>query len=389
MDAQRLFCGSLTCIGKKMKNQFLNCYEGKTVLVTGHTGFKGSWLALWLKELGAQVIGYSLPPPTTPSHFAATRLEEKIIHIEGDIRDFEKLQQAITHYQPEIIFHLAAQAIVLDSYADPKATFEINAQGTVNVLEAARHCEAVQAMVMITTDKCYDNKEWIWGYRENDPLGGQDPYSASKAMAELAIAAYQKSFFKENGPAVASARAGNVIGGGDFSPHRTLPDSMKALIEGKPIQIRNPHSIRPWTSVLDPLSGYLWLGVCLLEEGRPYAQAWNFGPLENPGIAVHTLVEKAIELWGEGEWVNASKSNIKPEMKMLRLAWDKAANDLNWRPVYNWEESVKETIDWFKAYAAGHDMYEVAVSHIEDHAVKASELNLPWAKEREKVCVRN
>ncbi len=364
-----------------MRQEFNGVYDGATVLVTGHTGFKGSWLAVWLKELGARVIGYSLEAPTDPSHFSIAGIADEIIHIHGDVCDYAKLQQTIAEHQPDIIFHLAAQAIVLTSYQDPKTTFAANAQGTVNVLEAARSCSAVQAMVMVTTDKCYENNEWIWGYREKDPLGGNDPYSASKAMAELAIASYRQSFFQDKGPAVASARAGNVIGGGDFSENRILPDCMKALMKQHPVQIRNPMSIRPWVHVLDPLSGYLWLGACLIQRGREYAQAWNFGPLEQRGVPVHCLVDKAIEYWGEGEWVSAGPAGqlAKPEMGMLRLNWDKASHYLHWQPAYDWIEGIKATVDWFKAYANGENMKKIAAMHIENYVSKALQCKLDWA----------
>lgn len=363
-----------------MRREFKGIYKNLTVLVTGHTGFKGSWLSIWLKELGAQVIGYSLEPPTEPSHFAASGLEKKMTHILGDIRDRDKLKNVIEEYRPAIIFHLAAQAIVLDSYIDPISTFEINVQGTLNVLEAARFCPDVQAMVMITTDKCYENREWIWGYREKDPLGGDDPYSASKAMAELAIASYRKSFFNGQGPAVASARAGNVIGGGDFSKWRLLPDCMKALMAEKPIAIRHPSSVRPWFNVLDALSGYLCLGERLLEEGHAYAKAWNFGPKEHRGVTVKEMVDKAIELWGRGKWESVSETAAKAEMNLLRLNWDQAAHELNWEPAYGWLEAIEEAVEWFKTFhTADQEMYSTCAAHIEDYVSKASQAGLAWS----------
>lgn len=363
-----------------MLEGFNDVFKGLTVLVTGHTGFKGSWLAIWLRELGANVIGYSLEPSTQPSNFLVTELERLITHIQGDIRDIHKLKAVMQHYQPKVVFHLAAQAIVLHSYEEPKETFEINAQGTVNVLEAARSCSSIRAMVMVTTDKCYENKEWIWGYREQDSLGGHDPYSASKAMAEIAIHAYRESFFKSQ-IAVASARAGNVIGGGDFSDFRIVPDTMKALMADKPVVVRNPHSIRPWLNVLDPLSGYLWLAACLLQHGQEYAKAWNFGPIEHRGISVQELVEKAIELWGIGTWQLEEGHKLKPEMGRLRLNWDKAANYLHWQPTYNWEEALHQTVQWFLAYSTKVNMYDLCVSHIRAYSHKAYERNLPWSAE--------
>lgn len=350
-----------------MRHEFNGIFNGMTVMVTGHTGFKGSWLAIWLRELGAHVVGYSLDPPTRPSNFEVTGMASKMTHVTGDIRDYNHFKQTLETHRPQVVFHLAAQAIVLHSYTDPKETFEANAIGTVNVLEAARGCPFVRAMVMVTTDKCYENKEWIWGYRENDPLGGNDPYSASKAMAELAINSYRASFFSKKGPALASARAGNVIGGGDFSEYRIVPDTMKSLLEGKPVLVRNPHSVRPWLHVLDPLRGYLSLAAALLEHGREYAQAWNFGPLENQGVNVKVLVEKAIELWGEGTWTKFCEEAPRPEMNMLRLNWDRAANFLQWQPAYHWEEAIAEAVDWFKAYRRKKDMYAVCAGHIDEY----------------------
>lgn len=369
-----------------MLNPFSSIFDGLTVLVTGHTGFKGSWLSLWLQELGANVIGYSLPPPTQPSNFVASRIEEKMHHIIGDIRDLNKLQETLLKYQPEVVFHLAAQPIVLHSFDDPKETFDVNVGGTVNMLEAIRHCPSVKAVLMITSDKCYENQEWLWGYRENDSLGGSDPYSASKCMAEYAINSYRRSFFsKEDSPAIASVRAGNVIGGGDFSDQRIVPDCMKALMKREPIMVRNPKSVRPWLNVLDPLSGYLWLAANLLKKGQKYAEAWNFGPLEQQAITVQALVEKAIELWGHGDWIQNGPPPCKPEMNLLRLNWDKAANYLSWRPTYNWKEALGQTVDWFKAFESYYrqpqavDMREVGISHIEEYVNAATKQQVQWA----------
>lgn len=351
-----------------------DCYRGMKVLVTGHTGFKGTWLSLWLKKLGAEVIGYSLPPSTNPSNFALTGLCDQLTHIEGDIRDFEILKKVMLHYQPEVVFHLAAQPIVLTSFSEPKETFDVNVGGTVNVLEAAKLTSSVQAMVLVTSDKCYDNQEWLWGYRETDRLGGSDPYSASKAMAELAISSYRASLMI---PArcgrrvgIASARAGNVIGGGDFSPHRLVPDSMKALIADQPISVRNPNSIRPWLHVLEPLSGYLLLGKKLLENGLYYSDSWNFGPQDVCGVSVAQMVEKAIEIWGSGSWVDNSSPDVQGgEMGLLRLNWDKAANKLGWRPQYTWDQALAETVYWFKEFrnsgGADHSMESYCIDQIE------------------------
>lgn len=342
-------------------------YEGVKVLVTGHTGFKGSWLSIWLHMMGAKVIGYSLDPPTKISNFSATGLQDKIIHIKGDIRDATTLKKIIAEHQPAIIFHLAAQSIVLHSFGFPKDTFEINALGTINLIEAARFTPSVKAMVMVATDKCYENKEWVWGYRENDPLGGDDPYSASKAMSEIAIQSYRASFFKNGGPAIASARAGNVIGGGDFSDHRILPDAIRALMTAKTVGVRNPHSIRPWLYVLDALYGYLKLGEKLFTEGHSYAEPWNFGPIEKKGVTVRTLVEKTIDLWGNGSWSPVRKRGDKSEKSLLKLNWDKAAQQLDWKPICDWENGVEYTVEWFKAFEKKEDMYKICAMQIESY----------------------
>jgi CDP-glucose 4,6-dehydratase len=343
-------------------------FKDKTVLVTGHTGFKGSWLCIWLKELGANVVGYSLPPPTNPNLFEIAKLQQILIHVVGDVRDFSKLSQTIATHNPQIIFHLAAQPLVLSSFDQPKETFDINAGGTINLLEACRTKGNVQAIVIITTDKCYDNKEWIWGYRENDALGGNDPYSSSKAIAELAVASYRKSFFYEK-TCVATARAGNVIGGGDFSSFRLMPDIMKAMLKKEPAVLRNPHSARPWIHVLDPLYGYLLLTERLLDNGQEFAEAWNFGPLEQKKITTKMIAEKAISLWGNGDyWINESKlPNNQLEMNILRLNWDKAANRLGWSPTHTWEQAVAKTVDWFKAFEQQDQMRNVCVQHIHDY----------------------
>jgi CDP-glucose 4,6-dehydratase len=369
---------------KKMRSAFNGIFQGLKVLVTGHTGFKGSWLAIWLAELGADVIGFSLEPSTHPNHFTTTGLASKMTHLVGDICDFKVFQNVLNTHQPELIFHLAAQAIVISSYHAPRETFDVNAMGTIHVLEAAKQCPSVQAIVIVTTDKCYENQEWIWGYREIDRLGGNDPYSASKAMAELAVASYRKSFFSQTGPAVATARAGNVIGGGDFADYRIVPDAMKALLQDETIIVRNPQGVRPWLHVLDPLSGYLWLAHHLLEYGKAFAQAWNFGPLEHQAVTVRSLIEKMITLWGKGEWTSVSQPQAKPEMNLLRLNWDKAANELGWYPTYGWEEALNQTVQWFKAFRLSLqdpdeiDMYSVGVDHIEEYTARAFEQGRVW-----------
>lgn len=376
-----------------MEQLFDNVFDGLPVLVTGHTGFKGSWLTLWLSELGAKVVGYSLEaPPTKPSNFELMKLGRHIVDIRADVRDLEQLQEVITTHRPQVIFHLAAQPIVLRSYEQPKRTFDTNTIGTVNVLEAIRTAnsdrtsEPVRALVSITTDKVYQDEEWLWGYRENDRLGGYDPYSASKAMAEYAIASYRHSYFPagrfdQHGMAIASVRAGNVIGGGDFADYRLVPDCMRALMAEEPILIRNPYSIRPWQHVLEPLSGYVWLAARLLQDGPDFAEAWNFGPLEQTGVTTQVLAEKLIQLWGSGSW-KATDPNPEKETGYLRLSWEKAAARLGWRPVYTVDEALAEITAWFKAYQQGSDMFAVGRQHIQAYVEKATNLGLPWTVNR-------
>lgn len=357
-------------------NSLHEIYKGRKVFLTGHTGFKGSWLALWLEALGAQVTGYALPAETTPNNFELAKVAQGIRHCEGDLRDYAQLTAVMQETQPDIVFHLAAQALVLPSYESPKETFDINVGGTVNVLEAIRHCASVQAAVMITTDKVYENQEWAWGYRENDRLGGHDPYSASKSMTELACHAYRHSFFSGNRELpLATARAGNVIGGGDFSPLRIVPDCMQALIENRPIPVRNPHSIRPWLHVLEPLYGYLILGQNLLEKGMSFSGSWNFGPLEHEGITVRQLVEKAISCWPSGSWKDISQPGQKKEMHTLKLNWDKAAAYLGWHPRLTWEDAVQTTAEWFLAYQNQKEMRQTCLEQIEAYQMLATARN--------------
>lgn len=352
-----------------MENNYRGIYNGLKVLVTGHTGFKGAWLTVWLKELGASVIGYSLDSPTTPNLFSSCLLQKEIHHVYGDVRDFEHLAKTIQQEKPTLIFHLAAQSLVLDSYKNPLTTFQTNTQGTVNILEAALKCSSVKAMVMVTTDKVYENIEQLWGYREIDRLGGDDPYSASKAMAEIAIESYRKSFVNPTRKlGIASARAGNVIGGGDFSENRMIPDAMRALMSNEPILVRNPKSIRPWMHVLEPLSGYLLLGYHLLNHPEKFSQAWNFAPQENRGISCRELIEKTIEFWGGGDWISEPNLNSPHEMKLLRLNGEKAANLLEWTPCYNWEKALEMTVNWYKQFYENRDMYKVCVNQIHSYS---------------------
>lgn len=359
----------------------LTSYKNRKVLITGHNGFKGSWLTGWCLELGADVVGYSLAePPTDPSNHALCNLGAEITEVAADINDFDRFNQVVQAHRPEIIFHMAAQPLVLPSFEDPRTTFATNAIGTVNVLEAARLSDAVRAVVCITTDKVYENQEWLWGYREQDRLGGKDPYSASKAMAELAINSYVQSFFRpewygdRHQVAVASVRAGNVIGGGDFAAFRLVPDCMKALIDAGPIVVRNPNYIRPWQHVLVPLGGYLLLGEKMLADGgEKYMGAWNFGPPEMNGITTSQIADKLIELWGSGRWVCENPDADKLETSYLRLSWEKAARQLNWRPVYDWQDTLKDIVAWYKAWDNGDDLRALMRSQIENYASALTE----------------
>lgn len=349
---------------------FSNVFKDKTVLVTGHTGFKGSWLCIWLKELGANVVGYSLEPYTERDNFVVSGLEDRIIHITGDVRDFQKLSKVFEKYQPEFVFHLAAQPIVRESYISPKETYDINIGGTVNVLECCRLTDSVRVIINVTSDKCYENKEWIWGYRENDPMGGYDPYSSSKGCSELVTAAYRKSFFNPNDfnghkKSLSSARAGNVIGGGDWQKDRIIPDCIRALENNKPIEIRNPNATRPWQHVLEPLSGYLLLASRMYEEPQNFCGAWNFGPNYDSIIPVCEVADKVVAQWGIGSWLDLSDKNAPHEAKLLSLDISKAKTYLKWVPVWDTEKAIERTVDWYKEYRK-KDPYRICINQIEE-----------------------
>lgn len=333
-------------------------YRGKSVLVTGHTGFKGSWLALWLHQLGAKVTGFALPPDTHPSHFDLIGLKRLTRHIEGDIRDIQAVDRAMDIAKPQMVFHLAAQALVRDSYDDPKKTFDTNIGGTVNVLESVRRSPTVRTVVMVTSDKCYENREWDWGYRESDKLGGHDPYSASKGAAEIVCTAYRLSFFHREGRGphlgLATARAGNVIGGGDWAHDRIIPDCVRALSKNQPIVIRNPRSTRPWQHVLDPLHGYLLLAKDLWRDPERFNGPWNFGPVLSDQITVRELAERFIASWGSGK-IKSARRKEKPlhEARLLHLCIDQAVNRLNWHPVLDSSSAVDWTVEWYKSMYGG------------------------------------
>lgn len=328
-------------------------YAGKKVLITGHTGFKGSWLALWLHLLGARVTGYSLSPPTERNLFESISVGELIEDVRGDILDQQHMEAVFQKTQPEIVFHLAAQPLVRRSYAEPRLTYATNVMGTVNVLEAVRATPSIRVVVNITSDKCYENREWVWGYRENDPMGGSDPYSSSKGCAELVAQAYMRSFFSHpEAPALASARAGNVIGGGDWGEDRLLPDCVRFLEKGDSIPIRNPRATRPWQHVLEPLSGYLCLAARLWEDGHTSQGGWNFGPSEASSWSVLQVVEEILSLWGTGAYACDSAAHPH-EAQQLRLDCSKANIQLGWHARWSVNQAIARTIEWYKREIAG------------------------------------
>lgn len=356
-------------------NQF---WHKRRVFVTGHTGFKGSWLCLWLHDLGAEVTGYALNPPTDPSLFYLCDIKRFTRTIIADVRDGDALTSAMLAAQPEIVIHMAAQPLVRDSYKIPVETYAINVMGTVNLLEAARQCKTVKAIVNVTTDKCYENKEWIWGYRENEPLGGYDPYSSSKACSELVTSAYRNSFFSSKdhgtqGVAVASARAGNVIGGGDWATDRLIPDCVRAILQNETIIIRNPAAIRPWQHVLEPLSGYLLLAQKLYENGAKYAEAWNFGPEDSDAKPVEWIVKSLCEKWDGNASYRTDTGSHPHEAHYLKLDCSKAKSELGWRPRWDLAQALDRIVDWTKAYKERKGVKEVCLKQIEAYSAIGKE----------------
>lgn len=343
-------------MGKVVNREFLAVFVGRRVMVTGHTGFKGSWLAFLLNEIGAEVLGYALPAEQPVSHFTALDLAKSIHHVEADVRDAAKLAETMNEFQPEFVFHLAAQALVRPSYADPQVTFDTNVMGSVNLLDAVRQCNSVRSLVYITSDKCYENLEWVWGYRENDRLGGHDPYSASKAAAEIAFSAYACSFFSHRPElGAATARAGNVIGGGDWAVDRIVPDCIRAIGNGKSVKLRNPNATRPWQHVLEPLAGYLLLAGRLREQPIAYAGAWNFGPPSSEVRTVQEVAEYIVGRIGRGSVVAEPDVVKHHEANLLQLNCDKANQLLGWQPRWNMEQTLAATADWYKSVMDGAD----------------------------------
>ena len=344
-------------------------WKDKKILVTGHTGFKGSWLSVWLKELGANVIGYSLAPPTNPSLFELANVAEGMCSITGDVRDIEHLKSVSQKYSPEILIHMAAQSLVVESHKDPYGTYTTNVLGTLNILEAIRHSDSIKVVIIITSDKCYKNNEWVWGYREEDSLGGIDPYSNSKAVAELITSAYRDSYFKKTNTsfkdvAVATVRAGNVIGGGDWAENRLIPDVMQSLASNNRVTIRNPNSIRPWQFVMEPLDGYLTLAEQLWTHGTEYAEGWNFGPNENDAQTVFQIVKKLGQLWGTHVAWEELHQPYPQEANYLKLDCSKARNKLKWAPKLDLDTTLKWVVEWYKSYNNAEDVEKLTKSQV-------------------------
>jgi CDP-glucose 4,6-dehydratase len=341
-------------------------WRGKRVLVTGHTGFKGAWLCVWLTEMGAEVTGYALPPEVE-GIFQDCCVEDRVRSRIGDLADLDGLKRTFAESRPEVVFHLAAQALVRRSYREPLATLSTNVLGTAHVLEAVRSTDAVRSVVVVTTDKCYENREWVWGYREDEPMGGYDPYSNSKGCAELVSSAYRKSFLKDAGIAMATARAGNVIGGGDWALDRLIPDILRALQQREPVLIRNPHAIRPWQHVLEPLSGYLLLAERLYTQGQADAEGWNFGPRDEDARPVQWIVEHLCNTWGDGASWTLQPGNHPHEASFLKLDISKARQRLQWTPRWSLEAALTRITEWHQAWLAGQDMRALCLTQISQY----------------------
>lgn len=339
-------------------------WQDKRVFLTGHTGFKGSWLSLWLQSMEARVYGYALTPPTTPSLFEQARVADGMVSMIGDVRDYSSLIEALKQSQAEIVIHMAAQPLVRLSYDQPVETYATNVMGTVHLLEAIRHVGGVKAVVNVTTDKCYENKEWVWGYREDEPMGGYDPYSNSKGCSELVTSAYRRSFFQKSDTALASARAGNVIGGGDWALDRLVPDVVRACEKGEPVVIRNPYATRPWQHVLEPLSGYLTLAQKLYEEGQSYAEGWNFGPREEDAKPVQWIVEELVSDWGHGASWQLDAGEHPHEAHYLKLDISKAKAYLTWQPRWDLSMALKQVTSWHQAWLDKQDMRAICLDQI-------------------------
>ena len=342
-------------------------WHGKRVLITGHTGFKGSWLSLWLQSKGAELRGIALAPPTTPSLFDAANVARGMDHQLADIRDYDKIRVLVAEFKPEILIHMAAQPLVRLSYSQPIETYATNVMGTVHLLEAARHAGSVRSIVNVTTDKCYENKEWIWGYREDEPMGGYDPYSSSKGCVELVSNAYRKSFLKAEGIAMATARAGNVIGGGDWAQDRLVPDILRSLEKQQAVLIRSPNAIRPWQHVLEPLSGYLLLAERLYQNGQADAESWNFGPRDEDSKPVQWIVEKMCEAWGTGARWELQSGDHLHEAGYLKLEISKAQQRLQWTPRWSLQSALSRITEWHQAWLSGADIHAICLQQIQQY----------------------
>ena len=369
-----------------LTNLFGEIFKDKTVFVTGHTGFIGSWLTEWLCELGANVVGYSLEPTTDPSLFGSLELETRITHIISNVNDHAKLQKSIQEHSPEFVFHLAAQPLVKTSYEQPLETIQTNVMGTVNLLESIKKTSSVKACVVVTSDKCYENKEISYAYKETDPLGGYDPYSASKGAVELVTSSYRNSFFNpkdfaDHGISLSTSRIGNVIGGGDWAKDRLVPDSIRSLSTNQDIHVRNPNAVRPWQYVLESISGLLCLTQKMYNAPLEYAQPWNFGPLiTNPYIKVSELTSEIITNWGSGNWIDLSDKNEPHEANLLMLDSSKAIKNLDWHPVYSIKEAISETVGWYKKFYKNHgNMEQFTKNQILNYTRKAKQMNITWA----------
>lgn len=359
---------------------FKHAFKGRRVLVTGHTGFKGSWLTRWLLDLGAEVSGFALAPDTQPSLFEILGLQAHVDHRLGDIRDAELVRRTVAEVKPELVLHLAAQPLVRLSYAEPMATWDVNVGGTVRLLEALRSVGSAQACVVVTSDKCYENREQLWGYRETDPMGGHDPYSSSKGATELAVASWRQSFFhRSDTMRLASARAGNVIGGGDWAADRIVVDFVKAIEAGRPLYLRNPHATRPWQHVLEPLSGYLWLAANLLgEDGAALAHGWNFGPREEATKTVEDLARGLVAAWGQGEVQTDPAAGHPHEAGLLRLDCTQAWHHLGWRGVWGFQQTVEQTVAWYRDHSRAGDMAALTSAQIAAYQQDALREGLVW-----------
>ena len=341
-------------------------WKGKRVFITGHTGFKGSWLSIWLLQMGADIYGYALEPYSSPNLFSLSNLRNEMKSEIGDVRNYEQLQRSILAFAPDIIIHMAAQPLVRLSYESPIDTYETNVIGTANLLDISRKCDKLKSVVIVSSDKCYENNEWIWGYRENEPLGGHDPYSSSKACTEIVTSAMRNSFFNsENSANIASVRAGNVIGGGDWSTDRLIPDALKSFENKKPVIIRNPKAIRPWQHVLEPLSGYLLLAEKLYETDHSFNGAWNFGPIDSDCQSVESVLDSLVEKWGdEAYWIRDTNDNTVHEANFLKLDCSKASNRLKWNPKWNLQETLEMIVNWHQNYLKGTNMKKECLKEI-------------------------